>query len=290
MKTAYIWIGGGVVLAVIAGATIASLNRNSSTSISSPSSPSPATEAVSPSIVANPTAEQNSTASPLANPTSDASPNVTTASPVPSPIKQPSTATPGSSPVAISPQTTDSSDPIRVVSCKITTAKVSDPDPPLNLRSTPEVKPDNIVGKLSNGTVLQIKTERDGWFQVSVADGSATTGWVSKRQTDYSCNQKIANITLKPGSDPLPISDRFVGDGTHEYQLTAKKGQTMVLVVKSGPAPYLLDPNGKLMAGDGQGGGINGTWSGTLPTDGQYTIAFNSNFRGYAYSMSVQLK
>ncbi|MCS6814422.1 MAG: SH3 domain-containing protein [Cyanobacteria bacterium] len=281
MKTAYIWIGGGVVLAVIAGATIASLTRNPSTSVTNPSSPSPTTEAVSPTVVANPTGDPN------ANPTGDPS---SVASPVPSPIEQTSDPTLGSSPVAIAPQTTGTSNPIQIVSCKITTVTVSDPDPPLNLRSTPEVKPDNIVGKLNNGTVLQVKTERDGWFQVSVAEGGAATGWVSKQRTDHSCNQKVASITLKPGSVPVAISDRFVGSGTHEYQLTAKKGQTMVLTVKSGPAPYLLDPNGKLIAGDGQGGGITSSWSGALPADGRYTIAFDSNFRGYAYSISVQLK
>jgi hypothetical protein len=152
------------------------------------------------------------------------------------------------------------------------------------------VKPDNIVGKLNNGTFLQVKTEKNDWFQVTTTDDSRISGWVSKKQTDYSCGQKVADLNLIVGASPVTIADRFIGDGTHQYKLTLRKGQPLVLTVKSGPAPYLMDPSEKLIAGDGRGGGIDGTWSGTLPADGVYTIALDSNYQGYSYSFSVQLK
>ena len=188
------------------------------------------------------------------------------------------------------PQTTTSTaNALKVDVCRISEVKVLDPNPPLNLRSTPEVTAGNVVGSLANGTFLRVKSDNKDWFQVSVLDDSGTVGWVSKQRTDYSCNEKQATLTLQPGNSALPIRDRFVSAGNHTYTFTATQGQTLTLVVQSGPAPYLVSPSQDLIAGDGQGGGINGLWSGKLPTTGRYTLSLDSNFRGYSYAFSVQL-
>lgn len=54
-------------------------------------------------------------------------------------------------------------------------AVVNDPDPPLNVRDSPEVKPDNQIGSLPNGTTLSVIVERNGWVQID----SPIKGWVA---------------------------------------------------------------------------------------------------------------
>ncbi len=295
MQKVYVMVGGGILLAVIAGAMIASMQRGTAPVTTTPL-PSPSTNA------ASPTTAGSSPDTALAPTTSPVSPSLGKPSPTAvSPATTAGTTTTGisptpttlNSPVAIAPQTTGASNPIRLTSCKITMARVLDPDPPLNLRSSPEVKPDNIVGKLDNGIFLQVMTEKGGWFQVTTTGSSASDsgdlGWVSKKQTEYSCNQKVAVVALQPGGSPVTISDRFIGTGSHMYQVMMHKGQTLVLTAKSDPSPYVMDTTGKVIAGN-EKEGIDGTWSGSLPADGQYTIALESSFRGYPYSFSLQLK
>jgi len=59
----------------------------------------------------------------------------------------------------------------------------TDPNPPLNVRSSPVVAPDNIVGKLQNGTRLTVIDENEGWLSIS----SPIQGWVFKDLTVTSC-------------------------------------------------------------------------------------------------------
>lgn len=50
--------------------------------------------------------------------------------------------------------------------CKVWWAVVKDPAPPLNMRKSPEVRPDNVIGTLENGKWLSVKEENEGWFRV----------------------------------------------------------------------------------------------------------------------------
>ncbi len=60
---------------------------------------------------------------------------------------------------------------------------VSDPQPPLNVRSTPDDTQDNVVGTLEDGTPLSVVTEQNDWLQIS----SPLQGWVSKSRTKTVC-------------------------------------------------------------------------------------------------------
>ena len=60
---------------------------------------------------------------------------------------------------------------------------VSDPQPPLNVRSNPDTKRGKIVGKLENGTSLTVVGEQDGWVKIS----SPVAGWISKTRTKTVC-------------------------------------------------------------------------------------------------------
>jgi hypothetical protein len=63
-----------------------------------------------------------------------------------------------------------------------------DPNPPMNVRSSPVVAPDNIVGTLMNGTQLSVIDEKnfgngEHWLRINAPH----TGWVSKKLTVTSC-------------------------------------------------------------------------------------------------------
>lgn len=60
---------------------------------------------------------------------------------------------------------------------------VSDPQSPLNVRSTPNANLGNIVGKLDNDTIVTIINEQNGWVQIS----SPVQGWIYKNRTKTVC-------------------------------------------------------------------------------------------------------
>ncbi len=76
------------------------------------------------------------------------------------------------------PQTTDSSVASVTPHSQVATPKtlqpevctranmaiIADPNPPLNVRSSPRVASNNIVGQLQNGTRVSVVGEQNGWF------------------------------------------------------------------------------------------------------------------------------
>ena len=62
--------------------------------------------------------------------------------------------------------------------CKITQAVVSDPNPPLNVRSSPQVRDSEIVGKLNNNTFVSVAEEQNGWLRIT-----DPPGWIAKNRT-----------------------------------------------------------------------------------------------------------
>lgn len=59
----------------------------------------------------------------------------------------------------------------------------TDPNPPLNVRSSPVVASDNVIGKLKNGTLLTVIDQNQGWLRIS----TPTAGWVYQEYTVTSC-------------------------------------------------------------------------------------------------------
>jgi hypothetical protein len=193
--------------------------------------------------------------------------------------------------VAISPPaTTESGEE----TCTKMMAIVSDPNPPTNIRSTPEVTDNNIVGTLDNGTVLTVKDEQNNWFQVSTRGSENTLeGWVSKSVTESSCSEKTQRITIQGDSNSVTISDRFIGTGSHEYIINANAGQTMTVTSTSGVLPFIFgpnDPNRQTLLANDAGSPAPITWTSELSMSGDYVLDMESNFRGYEYSFTVELK
>jgi len=200
-------------------------------------------------------------------------------------------------PVPVAPASVPMSTPPTAESneetCKKMEAVVSDPNPPTNIRSTPEVTDNNIVGQLDNGTRLSVKDEQDNWLQVStVGNDESLEGWVSKSVSESGCSEKTERITIPSDSNSVTISDRFIGTGSHEYIINATAGQTMIVTSISGPFPFIFspnDPNRQTMLADQAGSPAPITWTTEISTSGDYILDMESNFRGYEYSFTVEL-
>lgn len=207
--------------------------------------------------------------------------------PSPSPtasIKPAQTATPTPSILPVSPAETRTATTREVQSCKVTMAIVNDPEPPINVRSTPTNDKANVVGQLKNGTFLTVTKEQNGWFQIS----DPMKGWVSKSRTTSSCNQKIERVHLGPGENSVSITDRFIGTGSHRYLFTVNPDQRMTITRNDGPFPAVVSPSGKFLIGNPDE--TRTEWSEVLSEPGDYTVMLDSNYKGYPYSFVVEIR
>ncbi|MEG4118002.1 SH3 domain-containing protein [Microcoleus sp. N9_B4] len=168
--------------------------------------------------------------------------------------------------------------------CKITQAVVSDPNPPLNVRSIPQVRGSNIVGKLKNNTFVSVAEEQNGWLRIT-----DPPGWIAKNRTESSCSNVTQQINFRPGGDEAIVKGRIIGGGSHSYRIRARKGQTMTVRNRKDVFPQIITPRGKLLAGNPYEGNET-EWTGKVPVTGNYTLQLDSNFRGYEYEFSVQLR
>jgi len=84
---------------------------------------------------------------------------------------------------------------------------IADPNPPLNVRSSPVVAPDNKIASLPNGTPLAIVDENEGWVRIA----SPLQGWVYKELTVTSC-VTLADTTQ--ATIPAPVDPSNEDQGT----------------------------------------------------------------------------
>ncbi len=176
--------------------------------------------------------------------------------------------------------------------CRVTQGVISDANPPTNVRSSPEVKEGNIVATLDNGSFVSIKKREQGWFQIQHDGNEPIQGWISQNLTDTSCSQKVQRLKFPPGSVAIQIGDRFIGTGVHKYLLSARSNQVMTLVSKEGPLPRVFPPNDPNQQRELTGDAATKEQQQVqfeLPTTGDYTLEYNSNFRGYEYETIVQV-
>jgi uncharacterized protein YgiM (DUF1202 family) len=170
--------------------------------------------------------------------------------------------------------------------CKISQAVVSDPNPPLNVRSNPQTSDSNVVGKLKNNTFVSVVEERDGWLRIT----DPVPGWIAKNRTESSCASVNQQINFLPGGNEAIVKGRIIGGGSHSYLIRATKGQTMIVRNRKQVFPSIFTPDGKLLAGDPNTQGTKTQWAGKMPVTGNYTLQLDSNFRGYEYEFSLQVR
>ena len=122
-----------------------------------------------------------------------------------------------------------------------------------------------------------------GWFEIV----TPVKGWVAQSQTDSGCNEKTERVSFGTGGDSVTIAERFIGTGSHRYLFNLGKGQRLTVSSDRGTLPMVLAPNGKaLKEFDDQ----QTSWTRELAMTGDYTLEIGSNFKGYKYSFSVQVK
>lgn len=186
-------------------------------------------------------------------------------------------ATPDVGPMVVKPPTSG---------CEISMAVVEDPDPPLNVRSAPQVQDGNIVGQLPNGTFVSVVDEQNGWLQIS----DPVPGWVAKNRTRSSCPNVVQSIQFFPGGNSARVTGEIIGGGSHSYTRSAEAGQTLTVESETSVFPRIITPDGQLLGEDRATVGGQQKWSGQLPTSGTYTFQLDSNFRGFEYDFLVILE
>ena len=210
----------------------------------------------------------------------------------PAASEQAKTPAPISQPMTVPTSSGSSGEPIVIVppleGCKISMAIVVDPNPPLNVRSTPKVAEGNIAGTVDNDTYVSIAEESNGWFRIT----DPIEGWIAKTRTESSCANVTETIEFAPNTNSAIVRGKIIGTGIHKYLLTANKGQTIKVTKLNaeGVFPTLVAPNGEVLAGDPYSDAERTEWNGTLPVTGPYSMQMESNFRGFEYEFLVEVK
>jgi hypothetical protein len=164
-------------------------------------------------------------------------------------------------------------------------AVVDDPAPPLNVRSTPEVLPDNVVGQLNNDTFLFVSEQQNGWLKIR----NPIPGWVAQNRTRSSCANIVQPINFSRDRNQAIIQGEIIGSGSHRYTFEGQANQTLTVESRNAIFPQIITPDGQLIADDAAPVVDRQSWTGQLPTTGQYTLELNSNFRGFEYDFSVEI-
>lgn len=182
-----------------------------------------------------------------------------------------------SSPVVITPPTSG---------CRVSMAIVDDPEPPLNVRSSPEVREGNKVAQLNNNTFVSVADEKSGWLRIT----EPVVGWVAKNRTRSTCARVDETITFSPKSDTAIVRGEMIGTGSHSYRVRMIQGQTMTIKNFGDVFPAIIGPDGQLMAREPNIEGDENEWTDTMPVSGVYTLELDSNFRGFEYEFLVEIK
>ncbi|MEA5572685.1 SH3 domain-containing protein [Calothrix sp. UHCC 0171] len=129
----------------------------------------------------------------------------------------------------------------QVVTCQ--KVVIDDPDGYINVRSTPEVKANNIVRSLLNGTQIRVLKERSGWLQIN----SPIQGWVAKNRTAICCavhNRDIQTSlqTISRLGEQATQGNRSAGESLVKMFVDGAfaESQTVALVKWAGKNPRFL--------------------------------------------------
>ncbi|OCQ99687.1 peptide-binding protein [Oscillatoriales cyanobacterium USR001] len=169
--------------------------------------------------------------------------------------------------------------------CKISMALVADPNPPLNVRDRPQLNDSKIIGKLTNNSFVSVSNEQNGWLQIT----EPVAGWIAKNRTKSSCPNVKQRISFYPGGTEAIVKGEIIGGGSHSYLINATKDRRITLKNYQQFPPFILTPDGKLLAQPRELEGKT-EWTGTIPVTGDYTLQLDSNYKGYKYNFSVEIK
>jgi hypothetical protein len=192
-------------------------------------------------------------------------------------------ASPSTEPISeVSPQPTtvptQKQRPMADDRCQVTMARVMDPEPPLNVRSSPDSSAPNITGQLNNGIYVTIEAETSDWYKIT----SPQSGWIAKSKTKHGCSHRTERLTANS-----TVTGEFIGTGDHIYIVKLESGQTLTIQPTQGPRPGLVDPAGyRIQAMED----VRSPLITTINTPGDYRLELASQFKGYSYAFSVVTK
>ncbi len=169
--------------------------------------------------------------------------------------------------------------------CRINAAVVNDPNPPLNIRSSPEVKEGNIVGQLNNNTFVPVVEEKNGWLKIT----APVEGWIAKNRTRSSCSVVNKPIQFLPGGNSAVVLGEIIGGGSHTYTIRANAGQTLTIENHKSVFPLVISPTGQLLTENAAVTPNTRNWSGQLPVTGEYSLQLDSNYKGFEYEFLVKI-
>ncbi|MGB3402378.1 MAG: SH3 domain-containing protein [Microcoleaceae cyanobacterium] len=192
-------------------------------------------------------------------------------------VSDPGEPPPSSNPIVIQPPT---------AGCTIEAAVVDDPAPPLNVRSTPEVLPNNIVGQVENNTFLFVIQQQNGWLKIR----QPISGWVAQNLTRSSCARVSQPINFSSDRNQAMIQGEIIGGGSHRYLFEGDANQSLIVESRNSIFPQIITPNGQSLLSDEDLSSDRRVWRGQLPVTGQYTLELNSNFRGFQYDFLVTIE
>ena len=184
---------------------------------------------------------------------------------------------PKPSPIVVMPSTPD---------CEIKMAVVADPEPPLNVRSSPEIKEGNIVGQLNNNTFVSVADEQNGWLRIT----SPVAGWLAKNRTKNSCAIVNKEINFFPGGNEAIVRGEIIGGGSHSYKIQGNPGQSLAIYNYKDVFPAIITPNGQLLSGSPTPGTSVKEWKSELPITGEYTLQLDSNLKGFEYEFLIRIE
>jgi hypothetical protein len=116
----------------------------------------------------------------------------------------------------------------------------ADPKPPLNVRSSPVVAIDNIVGTLNNGTRMAVVAKHKGWLKLN----APIEGWVYQSLTVTSCpNSRPTAVSHQP-QKPLDenlrtVSLKIIDKAQERFQSgQLQAAQTMLQTIPASDFTY----------------------------------------------------
>jgi|GEM_PF-2331700 len=147
--------------------------------------------------------------------------------------------------------------------CQVT---VNDPNPPLNVRSSPETAPNNIVTTVDNGVQLSVLGSQAGWLKIK----APASGWVSENLTQRVCQQPAQRVQFSPGETGTVLAQTLNPHDLQPFLLNARAQQTMTVQLSTGSVEVrVLDPQDQLIT---QVDRQTPSAQAILPRKGDYTI------------------
>lgn len=116
----------------------------------------------------------------------------------------------------------------------------TDPNPPLNVRSSPVVAPDNVIGKLRNGTPMTVVDEKEGWLRIN----SPLEGWVFKQLTITSC---VSSAIVVQSTPTETDHGSMILEQAAEYYHTGDLETAIALAQTVPPNSAAYQPAGKVI-------------------------------------------